>query len=253
MVKQCEIVESFDFLIWVVSFLTKKKSLASQGPGFFRLNFRQVPGFLGTTFEVKMAHPRLLWIEVTPRGCVHYLFGHLRIKCFFFQCNRVRYDYWRNFNKRNLSYVPHKNQFVNNFPVDYQCLCFNDIASLKYWNSTSNTANGIFLSSPAGYNTLHMVFAKSVADSKRKAWMEIYLQRNFAWAKSFYPFTSGHLSHSIYLRILKLVYLSVIFQPTLRDLHWQNLQADLSPNLHEFFPIFRLFQATAKLTSTALL
>ena len=55
MVKQSEIGESFDFLIWVVSFLTKKKSLV----------FR-VPGFLGTTFEVKMAHLRLLWIEITP-------------------------------------------------------------------------------------------------------------------------------------------------------------------------------------------
>ena len=34
-------------------------------PGFLGLNFR-VPGHLGTTFLVKMAQPRLLWVEVIP-------------------------------------------------------------------------------------------------------------------------------------------------------------------------------------------
>ena len=31
---------------------------------FLCLNFTQVPGFLGATFAVIMAHPRLLWVEV---------------------------------------------------------------------------------------------------------------------------------------------------------------------------------------------
>ena len=39
-VKQSEIVESFDFLIWVVSFLMKKNSLVFRVPGFLGLNFR---------------------------------------------------------------------------------------------------------------------------------------------------------------------------------------------------------------------
>ena len=30
------------------------------------LDFRYVPGFLGVTFLVKMVHPHLLWVEVTP-------------------------------------------------------------------------------------------------------------------------------------------------------------------------------------------
>ena len=40
-VKQSEKVESFDFLnIWVLSFLSKKKSLVFRVPGFLGLNFR---------------------------------------------------------------------------------------------------------------------------------------------------------------------------------------------------------------------
>ena len=35
---QSEMVESFDFLIWVVSFLTEKKSLVFRGPGFLGLS-----------------------------------------------------------------------------------------------------------------------------------------------------------------------------------------------------------------------
>ena len=50
----------------MVSFLTKKKSLVFQVTGFLGLDFREVPGFLSTTFEVRMADPRLLWIEVSP-------------------------------------------------------------------------------------------------------------------------------------------------------------------------------------------
>ena len=51
---------------WCFEFPDFWVSILHKFPFFLGLNFRQVPRFLGVTFLVKMAHPRLLWIEVPP-------------------------------------------------------------------------------------------------------------------------------------------------------------------------------------------
>ena len=72
------------------------------------------------------------------------IFNQLGIKCFSFQCNRVRSDHWYNFNERKLSDVPHKKQFVNKFLADFKCLCFNDIAPLMLLTKESQGKVGEF-------------------------------------------------------------------------------------------------------------
>ena len=48
----------------------KTESLAFQVPGFFGLNFRYVPGFLGATYLVKMAPPPFVMSRGYPLGSI---------------------------------------------------------------------------------------------------------------------------------------------------------------------------------------